>query len=105
MGHRLSKIVTRKATPGTTASGDGFARREGFRPHRGNRRGRRAQFDPRILLTEPLPASIVACLTSAQHDLFDLGGELSVPGYTGLTTVHVTRLEYASKPSTPISRH
>jgi cob(I)alamin adenosyltransferase len=48
-----------------------------------------------LLLTEPLPDDVIACLTSTQHDLFDLGGELSVPGYTAVTDAHVTRLEDA----------
>ncbi len=44
---------------------------------------------------EPLPAPVAACLTDVQHDLFDLGGELSVPGYTAVTDAHVGRLEDA----------
>jgi len=41
-------------------------------------------------------ASVVAsCLTSIQHDLFDLGGELSIPGHVAVTEGHVARLEDA----------
>ena len=50
---------------------------------------------PNLLLTEPLPAPIAACLIGAQHDLFDLGGELSIPGHKALTDAHVQRLEDA----------
>ena len=41
------------------------------------------------------PTAIAACLTSVQHDLFDLGGELSIPGYAAITDAHVARLEAA----------
>jgi len=95
MGHRLSKIVTRTGDAGTTGLGDG---------------GRVAKDSPRIhaigavdelnaslgvLLAEPLPEVIAACLIDAQHDLFDLGGELSIPGYTAVTDAHVNRIEAA----------
>jgi cob(I)alamin adenosyltransferase len=95
MGHRLSKIVTRTGDAGTTGLGDG---------------SRVAKDSPRIvaigevdelnsmlglLLSEPLPDAVGACLTSAQHDLFDLGGELSIPGHSAVTDAHVVRLEEA----------
>ena len=93
MGHRLSKIVTRTGDAGTTGLGDG---------------SRVAKDSPRIaaigavdelnstigvLLAESLPEPVVACLTSVQHDLFDLGGELSFPGYQAMSNDHVERLE------------
>ena len=93
MGHRLSKIVTRTGDDGTTGLGDG---------------SRVAKDSPRIdaigavdelnstvgvLLAETLPASVAECLTSVQHDLFDLGGELSIPGYSAMRDEHVARLE------------
>jgi cob(I)alamin adenosyltransferase len=95
MGHRLSKIVTRTGDAGTTGLGDG---------------SRVAKDAPRIeaigavdelnstvglLLTEALPPSIEVCLTAVQHDLFDLGGELSIPGHAAVTDEHVERLEAA----------
>jgi cob(I)alamin adenosyltransferase len=95
MGHRLSKIVTRTGDAGTTGLGDG---------------SRVAKDAPRIeaigsvdelnsalgvLLSEALPDAIAHCLTTVQHDLFDLGGELSIPGYATVTDVHVTRVEEA----------
>lgn len=95
MGHRLSKIVTRTGDAGTTGLGDG---------------SRVAKNAPRIeaigavdelnstlgvLLTETLPDDISACLTGVQHDLFDLGGELSIPGSSAVTDAHVSRLEDA----------
>ncbi|HZQ62097.1 MAG TPA: cob(I)yrinic acid a,c-diamide adenosyltransferase [Casimicrobiaceae bacterium] len=95
MGHRLSKIVTRTGDAGTTGLGDGT---------------RTAKDSPRItaigdidelnstigvLAAEGLPQEIAACLSEVQHDLFDLGGELSIPGYTAVTDEHVARLEDA----------
>ncbi len=93
MGHRLSKIVTRTGDAGTTGLGDG---------------SRVAKDSPRIaaiggvdelnstigvLLAETLPDAIAQCLTTVQHDLFDLGGELSIPGYHSITDAHIARLE------------
>jgi cob(I)alamin adenosyltransferase len=95
MGHRLSKIVTRTGDAGTTGLGDGS------RIEKDSARiaaiGEIDELNSTLglLLTETLPAPVAACLTSAQHDLFDLGGELSVPGYTALTDAHVARLEHA----------
>jgi cob(I)alamin adenosyltransferase len=95
MGHRLSKIVTRTGDAGTTGLGDG---------------SRVAKDSPRIdaigavdelnsnlglLLAEDLPPAVASCLTDVQHDLFDLGGELSIPGYNAVSDGHVERLESA----------
>ena len=95
MGHRLSRIVTRTGDAGTTGLGDGT---------------RVAKDAPRIeaigavdelnstlgvLLAEALPAPVAECLTAVQHDLFDLGGELSIPGHAAVTEAHVARLEDA----------
>ena len=48
-----------------------------------------------LLLAEPLPGERPRASTRRQHDLFDLGGELSIPGYTAVTDAHVARLEDA----------
>ena len=95
MGHRLSKIVTRTGDAGTTGLGDGS--RVAKDSTRIAAIGEVDELNSTLglLLTEPLPAPVTACLTSAQHDLFDLGGELSVPGYTAVTDDHVRRLEDA----------
>ena len=95
MGHRLSKIVTRTGDAGTTGLGDGS--RVAKDSARIAAIGEVDELNSTIglLLTESLPAPVVACLTNAQHDLFDLGGELSVPGYNAVTDAHVTRLEDA----------
>ena len=95
MGHRLSKIVTRTGDAGTTGLGDGS--RVAKDSVRIAAIGEIDELNSTLglMLTEALPAPVAACLTSAQHDLFDLGGELSVPGYTALTDAHVARLEHA----------
>jgi cob(I)alamin adenosyltransferase len=93
MGHRLSKIVTRTGDAGTTGLGDGSrvakdsARIEAI--------GGIDELNSTLglLLAEPLPDAIAACLTSVQHDLFDLGGELSIPGHVAVGDAHVARLE------------
>jgi len=40
-----------------------------------------------------LPDAVTACLLEIQHELFDMGGELSIPGHHVMTQAHVTRLE------------
>ena len=93
MGHRLSKIYTRTGDDGTTGLGDGsrvpkdHARVEAF--------GTVDELNcvVGLLLAEPLPDSFRATLTDIQHDLFDLGGELCVPGHGMLSEARITALE------------
>lgn len=95
MAHRLSKIVTRTGDAGTTGLGDGS--RVGKESVRINAIGDIDELNSTVglLRTEPLPAAIDAMLTAVQHDLFDLGGELSIPGHTAVTEAHVGRMEGA----------
>ena len=80
MGHRLSKIVTRTGDAGTTGLGDGT--RTGKDSRRIAAIGDVDELNSTIglLAAEPLPQDVAACLAEIQHDLFDLGGELSIPG-------------------------
>ncbi len=95
MANRLTKIFTRTGDGGETGLADG---------------SRVAKDAPRIeaigdidelnscigvLLCEAMPDELRACLSNVQHDLFDLGGELSVPGHAILAPSHVAQLEAA----------
>ena len=93
MGHRLSRIVTKTGDAGTTGLGDGT--RIGKDSARIAAIGDVDELNSSIglLLVEELPEATRACLVGVQHDLFDLGGELSVPGYTAVTDAHVVRIE------------
>jgi len=94
MGHRLSRIYTRTGDDGSTGLGDGT---------------RVPKDDPRveaygtvdeansavgvILAAGELPGPVARCLTVVQHELFDVGGELCVPGMTVITPSYTERLE------------
>ena len=94
MGKRLSKIYTRTGDDGTTGLGDG--RRVAKDDARVEAYGAVDELNSAIGLTlavPGLPPSAAHCLTEVQHDLFDLGGELCIPGHRIITAEHVTRLE------------
>jgi cob(I)alamin adenosyltransferase len=94
MGNRLTKIYTRTGDDGTTGLGDG-ARVSKDCP-RVEAYGTVDEANSAIgvlLAVSELPPAIHACLTDIQHDLFELGGELCIPGHRALTPAHVDRLE------------
>lgn len=93
MGHRLSKIVTRTGDDGTTGLGDGT--RYGKDSLRIQVIGDVDELNAQIgvLLCEELLPALHAELLSIQHDLFDLGGELCIPGTTIIGMLQVARLE------------
>ena len=94
MGNRLSKIYTRTGDDGTTGLGDG---------------SRVPKDDPRveaygcvdeansaigvILAVPGVPQDVTALLTRIQHELFDLGGELCIPGHRAIEAAQVRALE------------
>ncbi len=96
MGNRLSRIYTRTGDDGTTGLGDG---------------SRVAKHDARveaygtvdeansaigmILAVAGLPSAVRDCLTEVQHDLFDLGGELCIPGHRLISAQRIDALEAA----------
>jgi cob(I)alamin adenosyltransferase len=94
MGNRLSKIYTRTGDDGTTGLGDGS--RVAKDSVRVEAYGTLDELNSAIgvLLAVPeLPPEVTACLTEIQHELFDMGGELCIPGHQAITAGHVTRLE------------
>lgn len=93
MGHRLTRIYTRTGDAGTTGLADG-SRLEKSAP-RIEAIGAVDELNSSIgvLLAGRLPKDVRDCLTGVQHDLFDLGGELSIPGHAIMSAAHVRRLE------------
>lgn len=93
MGNRLSKIATRTGDAGTTGLGDGsrtdkdsvriiaIGEVDELNSHLG------------LLLCEDMPAELREELVTIQHDLFDLGGELCIPGFQMIKEAHVERLD------------
>ncbi|MBL8417316.1 MAG: cob(I)yrinic acid a,c-diamide adenosyltransferase [Dechloromonas sp.] len=92
-GNRLSKIVTRTGDAGTTGLGDGS--RTTKDSLRIDAIGEVDELNSGlgVLLCEDLPHSVQAALLDIQNDLFDLGGELCMPGYEIIKDVQVSRLE------------
>lgn len=93
MGNRVSRVVTRTGDKGTTGLADNT---------------RRPKTDARIVaigtldelnccvglvLVQALPEPVHTLLQRSQHELFDLGGELSIPGASVITAAHVEALE------------
>ena len=93
MGHRLSKIYTRTGDSGTTGLGDGS--RVDKDCLRVEVYGTVDELNSAIglVLSYSLPATVRDCFIRIQHDLFDIGGELCIPGHTIIEKTHVERLE------------
>jgi len=96
MGNRLSKIYTRTGDDGTTGLGDGTrVAKESLRVEAYGTVDEANSAIGVVLAVAGLPAPVVGCLTEIQHDLFDLGGELCIPGNRVITPARVERLEAA----------
>jgi cob(I)alamin adenosyltransferase len=93
MGNRLSKITTRTGDDGTTGLGDGSrVAKDSLRIQAmGDVDELNSQLG--VLLCEPLPAALRPQLLAVQHQLFDLGGELCIPGYALIGEQQVTQLD------------
>jgi len=96
MGHRLSRIYTRTGDDGDTGLGDGTrVPKEHLRVEAYGSVDEANSAVGVVLAVPGLPAAVVDCLTDVQHDLFDLGGELCIPGHRVITAGDVERLEQA----------
>ena len=95
MGNRLSKIYTRTGDDGSTGLGDGT--RVGKDSARVTAYGTVDEANSAIgvLLAAQVPDPIRDLLTTVQHQLFDLGGELCIPGHAAINDADVTALENA----------
>lgn len=95
MGNRLSQIATRTGDAGTTGLGDNQrVSKNNLRVHA---MGDVDELNSHIgvLLCEPVPPAVRPLLVEVQHQLFNLGGELSIPGYELLKTQAVIDLDQA----------
>ena len=95
MGNRLSQIATRTGDDGTTGLGDNTrVPKDHLRVHA---MGDVDELNSNIgvLLCEPMPEAVRALLVEIQHQLFNLGGELSMPGYTLLKPEALLQLDNA----------
>jgi len=95
MGNRLSRITTRTGDDGSTGLGDGSRTTKDSL-----RIAALGEVDELnsllgVLLAEPLPDEISLLIRLIQNDLFDLGGELSIPGHTLVAPPHLLRLDQA----------
>ena len=93
MGHRLTKIATRTGDGGETGLGDGSRV-----PKDHPRVGALGEVDELnsvlgLILAEDIPEELRSVLVAVQHDLLDLGGELSIPGHALLKAERVEFLD------------
>jgi cob(I)alamin adenosyltransferase len=95
MGHRLTKIVTRTGDDGTTGLGDGT--RVAKDSPRVATMGELDELNSAIgcVLASHVPEPVQVALAAVQNDLFDLGGEVSIPGRVAMSQAHVARLDHA----------
>lgn len=94
MGHRLSKIYTRTGDDGTTGLGDGTrVAKDCLRVEAYGTVDEANSAIGMVLARDRVPEAIRHCLIEVQHDLFELGGELCIPGHAAIEQSFVTRLE------------
>jgi cob(I)alamin adenosyltransferase len=96
MGNRLSKIYTRTGDAGDTGLGDGTrVAKDSLRVEAFGCVDELNSHIGLLIAQAAVPADIRAPLTEVQHELFDLGGELCIPGHQAIGDVHIARLEQA----------
>ena len=95
MAHRLTQIATRTGDDGTTGLGDGSRVSKDHLRVMAMGDVDELNSSLGVLLAEPLPDDVRALLVTIQHELFNLGGELSIPGFELLKAAAVLRLDEA----------
>ncbi len=94
MGNRLSKIYTRTGDDGTTGLGDGSRTPKDSARVEAYGTVDEANSAIGVVLAEAsVPDDVRRCLTEVQHDLFELGGELCIPGHSAVADEFIERLE------------
>jgi len=94
MGNRLSKIYTRTGDDGTTGLGDGSrVAKDSARVEAYGTVDEANSAIGLVLAAGELSAGVRESLTAVQHDLFELGGELCIPGHSAITQEFIDRLE------------
>jgi cob(I)alamin adenosyltransferase len=89
MGNRLTAIATRTGDNGTTGLGDNT------RVSKDSLRVDELNSNIGVLLCEDMPADVRELLVDIQHQLFNLGGELCIPGYELLKHEALLQLDEA----------
>src|SRR6187431_662983 len=95
MANRLTQIATRTGDDGTTGLGDGTRTRKDALRVQAMGDVDELNSGLGVLLAEPLPDDVRELLVTIQHELFNLGGELSIPGYELVKADAVLRLDEA----------
>ena len=94
MGNRLSRIYTRTGDDGSTGLGDGSrTSKDSARVEAYGTVDEANSAIGVVLALESVPENIRSLLTEVQHDLFELGGELCIPGHSAVTQAFVERIE------------
>jgi cob(I)alamin adenosyltransferase len=94
MGKRLSKIYTRTGDDGSTGLGDGSrVAKDSLRVTAYGTVDEANSVIGIVLACKSVADNIATVLTDVQHDLFELGGELCIPGHSAITDAFVDRLE------------
>ncbi len=94
MANRLSKIYTRTGDDGTTGLGDGSRTpKDSARVEAYGTVDEANSAIGMVLASDAVPDEVRRCLVEVQHDLFELGGELCIPGHSAVTDAFIDRLE------------
>lgn len=94
MGNRLSKIYTRTGDDGTTGLGDGSrVDKDSLRVEAYGTVDEANSAIGVVLAVNSVPGKVRDCLTEVQHDLFELGGELCIPGHRAIEKSFIERIE------------